>query len=182
MSEIINFGEKINIFTVKLANNKKFIITVYDNDMIISTLINNKFNNSVTTNNKSNFIDIVDKINTELFNNPIENRQFIQYDRLQGGNISKFIFEVISETFIIEENKINSIVKIINDAKLVITVFDDNIFITRIKDNNRPSSFYYNNDCGKFNTMDVITHFYFSQTQKKVLSQHHSYMQGTCKN
>ena len=187
MSGAINVEKKINIFTVKLANNKKFIITVYDNDIIISTLINNIFDNTYSTINKSNKsnnidIDIVYKIHTKLLANPIENKQFIQYNYycLQGGNILEFIFEVIPETIIIEENKINSIVKIINDTKLVITVFYDNIFITKIKDNYRPSIFYYNHNCKHFDIEDIIAQINFSQTQKIVFSQHYSYIKEAC--
>ena len=173
MSGEINVEKKINIFTVKLANNKKFIITVYDNDIIISTLINNIFNNSIAPINKSNNIDIVYKINEKLLNNLIENNCY----RLQRGNICDF--EVIPETIIIEENKINSIVKIINNTKLVITVFDDNIFITFITKTNKDNyySFYYDNNRDIFHTMDIVlsrVRSDFSHTQKNVLSKHDS--------
>ena len=171
--KVINVEKKINIFTVKLANNKKFIITVYDNDIIISTLINNIYNNSIFTINDSKYIDIVAIIHKKLFSNPIENKQFIRYNHhLQCCNICEFIFEVIPETIIIEENTINSIDKIINDTKLNITVFDDNIFIT--KTNYRSLTFYYDNYQDIFNTINISLSYarkYFSQTEKNILSK-----------
>ena len=175
-----------------MVNNKKVIITIYDDDIIISFSINDLEFSGMSTMNNSDYIDIVEKIHKKLLRNPIKNIENHEYKRNKQNDILEINFEIIPDTVIIRKNSINSIIKIIDNVKLVITVFDDNMFVTKIKDNilNTSSTFHINIDINNYDKSYVYFDFKnlikydtkgnFSQTEKKVFSQHYSDMQEAC--
>ena len=134
-------------------------------------------------------ISETDPINPlSIDNNEYPDQEYLDQEYLdqQDGNIiRKFICKFISEieSINIIENSINSIIKIIDNKKFVITAFNDNIFITNIEDN---FTIYhsYDNDTDIFRTTAVIyppSQYNFSQIQKEVFAQHRSDVQKALK-
>lgn len=191
MTGVINpIKKKINIFNVELVNNRKVTITIYDDDVIMSFLINNEKFYGMSTMNNSDYIDVVEEMHEKLLRNPIKNITNNEYTRYKQNDVLKINFEIIPNTVIIGENSVVSIIKIIDNIKLVITACDDNVFFTKIKNNilNTSSTFYINTsnyDKGFHrsdfkNFIKYYTEGNFSQTEKKVFSQHYSDMQEAC--
>ena len=194
--------KKINMFNIKSVNTE-FMITIYDDYTIFSGSYKKKLYNvqSITypsySDSEAEFNKyLINKIHKKLLGNTIEkngnieNHEYIKQDK-DGNIICKFIFE--TESYIIEKNSINSIIKIIDNKKLVITVFDDNIFVTKIKDNilDTPitfdfqlvnNSYFENASCVENYNLQSRTSYYppsqddFTQTQKQVFAKHCSYV------
>ena len=176
MSEVINVEKKIKMFNIKSVNTE-CMITIYDDCTILSGLVkknNECYNVTYPKFSDVNFKDyLLKKIFGKLSGNTIENHEYSDQD-------CNIIFE--TKSYIIEKNSIKSIIKIIDNVKLVITAFDDNIFITKIKDNMLIPTFYYSYD-NKIDHYSAGLEKYppsqddFSQIQKEVFAQHCSDVQ-----